>query len=122
VEELGLAADVAPRTGDQVRPDVLPAAEGRGPRQPIRYGRFQKEFLEEALADNIDAAILATAAGNGKSTGGGALATWGVFDDDETGMPQVPVIATTVGQAIRSIYGVAVAMIEAEPELRRAGA
>ena len=57
--------------------------------------------------------------GNGKSSGGGALATWALFDDDETGAPQVPIVATTIGQAIRSCYGVAVSMIKAEPELLR---
>lgn len=92
--------------------------KGVGHGQPIRLGRFQKEFLEEALADGIDAAILTTARGNGKSTEGGGLATWAAFDDDDTGAPQVPVVATTVGQAIKSCYGVAVAMIEADPELR----
>lgn len=91
--------------------------KGRGFGKPIRLAAFQKEFLEEALADNIDTAILATGRGNGKSSGGGALACWAAFDDEETGAPQVPILATTVTQAIRSVYGVAVAMIEAEPEL-----
>jgi phage terminase large subunit-like protein len=91
--------------------------KGTGHGQPIKLARFQKEFLEEALADGIDAAILETPRGNGKSSGGGALAVWALFDDDETGAPQVPVVATTIGQAIRSCYGVAVSMIKAEPQL-----
>lgn len=91
--------------------------KGRGHGKPMKLGRFQKEFLEEALADGIEAAIQTTGRGNGKSTGGGALSVWATFDDDETGSPQVPIVATTVGQAIKSCYGVAVAMIEAEPEL-----
>ena len=94
-------------------------AKGVGHGQPLKLARFQKEFLEAALADGIDIGILATPRGNGKSSGGGALATWALFDDDETGAPQVPVIATTIGQAIRSCYGVAVSMIKAEPELLR---
>lgn len=94
------------------------APKGRGHGKPVRLGRFQKEFLEEALADGVDVAIKQMPRGNGKSTEGGALATWAAFDDDETGAPQVPIIATTVGQAIRSCYGVSVSMIEAEPELR----
>jgi phage terminase large subunit-like protein len=93
--------------------------KGTGHGQPIRLARFQKEFLEEALADGIDTAVLATPRGNGKSSGGGALAVWALFADDETGAPQVPIVATTVGQAIRSVYGVAVSMIKAEPELLR---
>ena len=59
-----------------------------------------------------DAAIKSTGRGNGKSTEEGALATWALFDDDSTGSPQVPVIATTIGQAIRSCYGVAVQMVK----------
>jgi len=94
----------------------LPKGKGHG--RPIKLGTFQKEFLEESLADGISAAILATGRGNGKSSGGGALATWATFDDEETGAPQVPIFATTITQAIRSIYGVGVKMIEAEPELR----
>jgi phage terminase large subunit-like protein len=93
--------------------------KGKGHGKPLKLATFQKEFLEEALADGIDAAILQTPRGNGKSSGGGALATWAAFDDDETGAPQVPIIATTIGQAIRSCYGVAVSMIRAEPELER---
>lgn len=92
--------------------------KGHGFGKPLRLGRFQKEFLEEALADGVEAAILTTARGNGKSTEGGGLATWAVFDDDETGAPQVPIVATTVGQAIKSCYGVAAAMVDMEPELR----
>jgi phage terminase large subunit-like protein len=95
------------------------APKGTGHGKPLRLARFQKEFLEEALADNVDVGILATPRGNGKSSGGGALAVWALFDDDETGSPQVPIVATTIGQAIRSCYGVAVSMIKAEPELLR---
>jgi phage terminase large subunit-like protein len=40
-----------------------------------------------------------------------------VFDDDETGAPQVPIVATTVGQAVRSCYGVAASMVRTNPEL-----
>jgi len=93
--------------------------KGRGFGQPLRLARFQKQWLEESLADGIDASVLQTPRGNGKSSLGGSLAVWATYDDDDTGAPQVPIIATTVGQAIRSCYGVAVAMIKAEPELLR---
>lgn len=93
------------------------APKGKGFGKPLVLGGFQTDFIEEALADGIDAAIKQTPRGNGKSTEGGAVATWGVFDDDETGAPQVPIIATTIGQAIRSCYGVAVSMIRHHPEL-----
>ncbi len=92
-------------------------SKGKRHGEPVRLARFQKEYLEEALADGVDVAVLQTPRGNGKSTLGGALACWALFDDDETGSPQVPVIATTITQAIRSCYGVAVSMIKNEPEL-----
>ncbi len=93
------------------------APKGMGHGQPVKLASFQTDFLEEILADGVDLAILGTPRGNGKSTFGGALGTWAVFDDDETGAPQVPIVATTIGQAIRSCYGVAVSMVKAEPEL-----
>jgi phage terminase large subunit-like protein len=93
------------------------APKGKGHGEPIRLATFQKEWLEEILADGVDAAVKQTPRGNGKSTEGGALAVWATFDDDETGSPQVPIIATTIGQAVRSCYGVAVSMVRAEPEL-----
>jgi phage terminase large subunit-like protein len=93
--------------------------KGKGHGEPLKLAPFQKHFLEDALADRVDAAVLTTPRGNGKSSGGGAIAVWALFDDDATGAPQVPVVATTIGQAIRSCYGVAVSMIKAEPELLR---
>jgi phage terminase large subunit-like protein len=93
--------------------------KGKGHGSPLKLAPFQKEFIEAALADGIDAAVLQTPRGNGKSSLGGGLATWALFDDDETGAPQVPIIATTVSQAIKSCYGVAVSMIRNEPELER---
>lgn len=93
------------------------APKGMGHGKPLKLAMEQKEFLEEALADGIDLAVFGTPRGNGKSTFGGGLGTWATFDDDETGSPQVPIVATTVGQAIRSCYGVAVSMVKAEPEL-----
>src|SRR3990167_4543877 len=63
------------------------APKGKGHGKPLTLGRFQKEFLEEALADGVDAAVLQTPRGNGKSSGGGALAVWALFDDDATRAP-----------------------------------
>jgi phage terminase large subunit-like protein len=93
--------------------------KGRGFGSPMRLIPAQKEFLEEALGDGIDVAAFETPRGNGKSTFGGGLAVWGVFDDDETGAPQVPVVATTISQAVRSCYGVGVSMIKGDPQLER---
>src|SRR5438045_2516421 len=70
------------------------APKGRGHGQPLKLGPFQKRFLKAVLADGIDASVLTTPRGNGKSTFGGALALWALYDDDETGSPQVPIVAT----------------------------
>jgi phage terminase large subunit-like protein len=91
--------------------------KGKGFGKPLQLADFQKEFLEAVLADGVDSSVLTTPRGNGKSTFGGALAAWAVFDDDDTGAPQVPIVATTISQAIRSCYGVAASMIRNEPEL-----
>lgn len=93
------------------------APKGQGHGKPVRLAPFQKDFLESCLADSIDLAVLGTPRGNGKSTFGGALAVWALYDDDETGAPQVPIVATTIGQAIRSCYGVAASMVKKSPEL-----
>src|SRR3990167_6287323 len=67
-------------------------AKGKGHGSPLKLAGFQKEFLEEALAAGIDAAVLQTPRGNGKSSLGGAIATWGVFDDDDTGIAQPRIV------------------------------
>ena len=92
--------------------------KGVGFGKPLRLAKWQKEGLEAAFADDIDASVESFPRGNGKSTIEAAIGVAATFLDVETGAPQVPVIATTVGQAIRSVYGPAVSMIKAEPELR----
>jgi phage terminase large subunit-like protein len=91
--------------------------KGRGHGETLKLASFQKKFLKAILANGVDASVLTTPRGNGKSTFGGAVAVWALFDDDETGAPQVPIVATTITQAIRSCYGVAVSMIKADKEL-----
>src|SRR3990167_1798659 len=68
--------------------------KGTGHGQTLKLAPFQRDFLEQALSDGIDLAVLATPRGNGKSTFGGALAVWATFDNDDTGAPQVPIVAT----------------------------
>lgn len=94
------------------------APKGKGHGRPLKLARFQKEWLEEALADGVDVAVQSIPRGNGKSTFRAAVATWAVFDDVATGAPQVPIVATTVSQAMKAIYTPALQMIQAEPELR----
>jgi phage terminase large subunit-like protein len=93
--------------------------KGEGHGLPLKLAPFQKDFLRRSLAPGVDIGILATPRGQGKSSLGGAMAVWALFDDDETGSPQVPIVAMTLLQAQMSCWGVALAMIETEPELRR---
>lgn len=94
----------------------LPKGYGHG--KPIRLARFEKEWLEEILADGVTSAVESCPRGQGKSTKLAGLATWATFDRSDSGAPQVPIVATRTMQAIRSVYGVAVAMVKAEPELK----
>jgi phage terminase large subunit-like protein len=86
------------------------APKGYGAGQPVKLAPFQKLWLEEVLADGVTSAALLLPRGNGKSTLLASMALWALFDDDEHGAPQVPVVAVTVGQAVRNVFGVAVAM------------
>lgn len=93
-------------------------AKGYGARKPLKLAPFEKAWLEEVLADGMRAAAMSIARGNGKSTFLAAVGCWAVFDPDpESGAPQVPVVATTLMQAQRAVYGVALEMITAEEEL-----
>jgi phage terminase large subunit-like protein len=97
--------------------EYCPPPKGYGAGAPLRLADFQKGWLEEVLADGVNSAAMSVARGNGKSTFLAALGVWAVFDPDETGAPQVPVVATTMGQAVRSVYGVALGMINASDDL-----
>ena len=86
---------------------VVPKGYNAG--RTMRLAPFQKSWLE-VFADDVTSAALLVPRGNGKSSLLAAMALWGLFDDDEHGSPQVPAVAVTVGQAIRNVFGVAVAM------------
>lgn len=91
--------------------------KGYGYGQPMVLAPFQKEWLEEILADGVSSAVMSCPRGQGKSTLLAGLAVWATFDESESGAPQVPIVATRTQQAVRSVYGVAVSMVKAEPEL-----
>lgn len=93
--------------------------KGYGAGQPMRLAEFQRNWLEDVLAPGINSAAASMPRGNGKSSFLAAVGTWATFDPDEGGAPQVPIIATTVSQAIRSVYGVALEMVRGNPELSR---
>src|SRR5690606_33623187 len=91
--------------------------KGFGAGKPMKLAKFQKEWLEEVLSGEYRAAVESIPRGNGKSTFKAALATWAVFDPDDTGDPQVPIIATTIKQANKTIFGPARRMVESHPDL-----
>lgn len=93
--------------------------KGYGANEPLKLATFQKDWLEQVSAEDINAAAMSVGRGNGKSTFLAAVATWATFDPDAGGAPQVPIVATTVNQAVRSVYGVALAMIRKNPELEQ---
>jgi len=96
-----------------------PPPKGFGAGENLRLAGFQKERLEEWLEDGVNSAAMSVARGNGKSTFLAAVGLWALFDADAAGgAPQVPVVATTLMQAVRSVYGVALAMITASEPLR----
>lgn len=94
---------------------ILPKGHGSGAR--MRLARFQKRWLKKVMKPGINSAVLSLPRGNGKSTFLAALALWALFCPGPGGAPQVPIIATTIMQAQRSVYGVALAMLAAEPQL-----
>jgi phage terminase large subunit-like protein len=84
----------------------------------IVLAEFQRAFIRDAFRDGVRAVVMAIARANGKSALLAAMAVHALFDaDPDGGAPQVPVIATRLHQIERSVYNVALAMIEAEPEL-----
>ncbi len=99
-------------------PGYLTVPKGFGAGKRMRLAPFQREWLEEVYADGVTAAAQSIPRGNGKSTFEGAVGLHALYDEDEdSGMPQVPVVATTIGQANKSVYGVAERMVRTEPDL-----
>lgn len=94
---------------------VLPKGYGAG--YPMKLAPFQKEWLRNVLRDGTTSALMAVPRGNGKSTLLAGLALWALFDPDDSGAPQIPVVATTVNQAVRSVYGVALDMALKSPDV-----
>ena len=88
------------------------APKGHGAGRPLVLAKFQKQFLDEVLVDDVSAAAMRIPRGNGKSTLLAAVALWGLFDDDELGSPQIPIVASTLQQAKRSVYSVAASMVD----------
>jgi phage terminase large subunit-like protein len=96
-------------------------AKGHGHGKPIKLAQFQLDWLEEVLSGRIDSSVMTLPRGNGKSTFGGAFGAWALFDQVAAehlgGQPQIPVIAVTLKQAKRGIYGAALAFTKKHPDL-----
>lgn len=93
------------------------APKGFGYGQPLKLAPFQQDWIREVLSPGVRQGVLQCPRGQGKSTKLAALGVWALFDKNDTGEPQIPIMATTVGQAQRSVYDVAVKMVAAEPLL-----
>lgn len=91
--------------------------KGHGFGRPLVLAPFQQDWIRAILAPGVRQAIKQCPRGQGKSTLLAALAVWAVFDVNPTGQPSVPIMATTVGQAQRSVFDVAAKMCAAEPLL-----
>src|SRR5947207_13473295 len=70
---------------------VLPKGFGAGKR--LVLAKDQKEWLKVVLAPGITSAARSLPRGNGKSTFMAAFGLWALFDEDESGAPQVRVVA-----------------------------
>jgi phage terminase large subunit-like protein len=93
---------------------VTPKGHGAG--EPVKLARFQRELLEAVLDDTtVRSAVCSIARGNGKSTLTAAVALWALHDDEHS--PEVPVVATTLAQAIRTVWNSCRRMTEVSPEL-----
>jgi phage terminase large subunit-like protein len=93
------------------------APKGYGHGKPMVLAPFQKAWIADVLAPGVRQGVLQCPRGQGKSTLLAALAVWATFDRNDTGEPQVPIMATVVGQAMRSVWDVAAKMCAAEPLL-----
>jgi phage terminase large subunit-like protein len=93
--------------------------KGYGAGKPLKLAKFQKEWLEDVYSPGVMSAAMELPRGNGKSTFLAAVAAHALFDEDESGAPQVPIVATTINQAIRTTYGVALAAISECEELEK---
>lgn len=92
---------------------VVPKGYGAG--EPVKLAPFQRELIEELLDDSVRSAVVSMPRGQGKSTLSAALALWALHDEEHG--PQVPVVATTLQQAIRTIFDTAKRMNDVSPTL-----
>jgi phage terminase large subunit-like protein len=93
----------------------VPSGVGYG--EPLRLAPFQKRSIEVLLARGVRTGGLQIPRGNAKSTLWSAVGLWALCDHDDS--PQVPLVASTAGHALRTLFRPARTMIDLEPELSR---
>jgi phage terminase large subunit-like protein len=81
----------------------------------IHLARFQRETLEELLADGVRTGALQIPRGNAKSTLSAAVGLWALCDHPDS--PQVPLVAFNSLQAQRTLFRPVRSMIRAHPDL-----
>ncbi len=90
-------------------------SKGHGAGKPMKLAPFQRDWLEEVYSSGITSAAMEIPRGNGKSTFLAAVALHALCDEDDGGQPQVPIVATTVAQAMRTVFGPACDMADKNP-------
>jgi phage terminase large subunit-like protein len=83
-------------------------------RRPMVLHTYQREMYEAWLDPSVRSAMEKIARGNAKTTTAGAFATAHLFLEQDA---DVPIVATTVKQAEKTVYGCVIDMIEHSPEL-----
>lgn len=93
---------------------VVPKGHGAG--KPMDLAPFQRRLILRWFdTPDTRSAMMSIPRGNGKSTLMAAVALWALHDFEH--MPDVPVIATTLKQAMKTIYKPAASMNAKSPEL-----
>lgn len=83
--------------------------------QPFRLARFQRDSIEQLLADGVRTGGLQIPRGNAKSTLWAAVGLWAVCDLED--QPQVPLVAYNGLQAMRTLFRPARRMVQLAEEL-----
>lgn len=83
-------------------------------RRPLTVHGYQREMFEAWLDPSVRSAMEKIARGNAKTTTAGAFVTANAFLEPDG---DYPIVATTVKQAEKTVYGAVLAMVKAHPEL-----
>jgi phage terminase large subunit-like protein len=93
----------------------LRVPSGHGAGEPLRLAEFQRDLIEELLADGVRSGGFQIGAGNAKSTLAAAIGLWAVASTPDS--PQVPLIAYNGLQANRTLFTPMRHMVRMSPVL-----